>query len=78
MKTNLIMGDDNPSAFLHEGAITAEECAEAVIRAFEKVTFLILPHAEVAQYIVKKAENRDRWLHSLRKIRAGIVGSMKN
>jgi len=58
-------------------AITAEECAAAVVEALEKETFLILPHAEVAEYIVKKAENRDRWLHSLRKIRADVL-SAKN
>jgi len=72
VKTDLIMGESNPNAFLHEGAITAEECAGAVVQALEKETFLMLPHREVAEYIVKKAENRDRWLHSLRKIRAGI------
>ncbi len=55
-------------------AITAEECAEAVVKALEKENFLILPHAEVAQYIVKKAENHDRWLHSLRKVRKAVLG----
>lgn len=73
VKTNLIMGEDNPNSFLHEGAISAEECADAVIKALEKETFLILPHTEVAEYIVKKAENRDRWLHSLRKIRSAVL-----
>jgi NAD(P)-dependent dehydrogenase (short-subunit alcohol dehydrogenase family) len=78
VKTDLIMGESNPNSFLHEGAISAEECAREVVRALEKETFLILPHTEVAEYIVKKAENRDRWLHSLRKIRAGILSAKKN
>lgn len=73
VKTRLIMGEDNSNIFLHEGAITAEECADAVVKALEKETFLILPHAEVAEYIVKKAENRDRWLHSLRKLRNAVL-----
>lgn len=76
VKTDLIMGgENNPNGFLTVDAISAAECADAVIKALEKETFLILPHPEVADYIVKKAENRDRWLHSLRKIRAAVLNS---
>jgi NAD(P)-dependent dehydrogenase (short-subunit alcohol dehydrogenase family) len=76
VKTRLIMGDEGKSnSFLLPEAISAEECAGQVVEALEKETFLILPHREVADYIVKKAENRDRWLHSLRKIRAAILGA---
>lgn len=77
VKTDLIMGADNPNSFLMPEAISAEECADAVVKAFEKETFLILPHVEVADYIVKKAENRDRWLHSLRKMRAAVLSAKK-
>ncbi|HVE59657.1 MAG TPA: SDR family oxidoreductase, partial [Pyrinomonadaceae bacterium] len=73
VKTRLITGEEGkPNNFLLADAITAEECAEAVVNALEKETFLILPHREVADYIVNKAENRDRWLHSLRKIRTAV------
>jgi hypothetical protein len=72
----LIEGEEGKSnSFLLPESISAEECAEAVVRALERETFLILPHREVAEYIVKKAENRDRWLHSLRKIRAAVLNS---
>jgi NAD(P)-dependent dehydrogenase (short-subunit alcohol dehydrogenase family) len=74
VKTRLIEGEEGKSNnFLLPEAITADECAAAVVAALEKETFLILPHPEVAEYIVKKAENRDRWLHSLRKIRAAVL-----
>jgi short-subunit dehydrogenase len=76
VKTRLISGEEGKSNnFLLPEAISAEQCADAVVKALEKETFLILPHAEVAEYIVKKAENRDRWLHSLRKIRAAVLNS---
>ena len=75
--TRLIDGADNPNKFLMPEAITAEACADAVIKALEAETFLILPHAEVAEYIVKKAENRDRWLHQLRKMRNYVLESRK-
>jgi NAD(P)-dependent dehydrogenase (short-subunit alcohol dehydrogenase family) len=76
VRTRLIEGEEGKSnSFLLPESISAEECAEAVVRALERETFLILPHREVAEYIVKKAENRDRWLHSLRKIRAAVLNS---
>ena len=76
VRTRLIEGDEGkPNSFLLPEAITAEECADAVVKALEKETFLILPHPEVAEYIVKKAENRDRWLDRLRKIRAAILNT---
>ncbi|CAN5682730.1 SDR family oxidoreductase [soil metagenome] len=78
VKTNLIASAEGESEnFLMAEAITAEACADAVVKALEKETFLILPHAEVANYIVNKAENYDRWLHSLRKIRAVVLGKCK-
>lgn len=75
VKTNLILGENNPNSFLHEGAISTAECAEAVIKGLESEKFLILPHEEVAQFIINKAENRDRWLHSLRKIRTAVLAA---
>lgn len=71
--TRLIDGEDNPNKFLMADAISVEECADAVIKALEAETFLILPQAEVAEYIVNKAENRDRWLHQLRKMRNYVL-----
>ncbi len=74
VKTNLIAcAEGELENFLMAEAITVEECAGAVVEALEKEHFLILPHPEVAQYIVNKAENYDRWLHSLRKIRSAVL-----
>lgn len=76
VKTDLIAtADGEPDNFLMAEAITAEACAEAVIKGLETEKFLILPHPEVAQYIVNKAENYDRWLHSLRKIRRAVTAT---
>lgn len=78
VKTRLIASaEGEPENFLTAEAISAEACAEAVIEGLENERFLILPHAEVAQYVVKKAENYDRWLHSLRKMRRAILGTKK-
>jgi NAD(P)-dependent dehydrogenase (short-subunit alcohol dehydrogenase family) len=74
VKTALIeCAEGEPENFLMREAVTVEECAREVVKGLESENFLILPHREVAQYIVKKAENYDRWLHSLRKIRGAIL-----
>jgi len=74
VKTDLIASaEGEPENFLMAEAITAEACADAVVKGLESENFLILPHPEVAQYILNKAENYDRWLHSLRKIRQAVL-----
>lgn len=74
VKTQLIAtAEGEPENFLMADAITVEECAEAVVEGLEKETFLILPHKEVAEQIVKKAQNRDKWLGSLRQMRNAIM-----
>lgn len=74
VKTAMIASNEGePENFLMAEAISAADCAETVIKGLEKESFLILPHAEVGQYIVNKAENYDRWLHSLRKIRLAVL-----
>lgn len=78
VKTRLIASaDGEPENFLMAEAITAEECADAVVKGLEAENFLILPHPQVGHYIVKKAENYDRWLHSIRKIRNAVFESRK-
>lgn len=74
VKTALIASaEGEPENFLMAEAISVEDCADAVVKALEKESFLMLPHARVADYTVKKAENYDRWLHSLRKVRTAIL-----
>ena len=74
VRTRLIECEcDNPNAFLLHDSISAEDCAEAVVKSLEEEKFLILPHEEVADYIVKKAQDRDRWLDAIRKMRAAVL-----
>ena len=73
VKTNMIAAaEGEPENFLMAEAISPEACADAVIKGLETENFLILPHAEVAVYIRNKAENYDRWLYSLRKMRKAL------
>lgn len=78
VRTQLIASaEGEPDNFLYADSISVEDCAEAVVKGLETEQFLILPHSEVAKYIVNKAENYDRWLQSLRKMRAAILGNKR-
>ncbi len=74
VKTNLIATPDGePENFLMAEAIEVEDCAEAVVRALETEQFLILPHKEVAEYIVSKASNYDKWIGWMSGLRNKIL-----
>jgi NAD(P)-dependent dehydrogenase (short-subunit alcohol dehydrogenase family) len=74
VKTNLIATPEGePESFLMAEAITVEDCAEAVVKALEAETFLILPHKEVAEYIVSKVSNYDKWLGWMSGLRRKIL-----
>ncbi len=74
VKTRLIEDPNyGNNQFLIPDSITVEECVDAVVKTLEKEEFLILPHEEVGEYIINKAENYDRWLHQLRKVRAAVL-----
>jgi len=76
VKTAMIAtAEGMPENFLMAEAISAEACADAVVKGLEDERFLILPHAEVGQYFINKAENYDRWLHSLRKMRKAVLAN---
>ncbi|HLL26432.1 MAG TPA: SDR family oxidoreductase [Xanthobacteraceae bacterium] len=55
-----------------DGVLTPEQCADAVIKGLEAETFLILPHPQVAQYMRNKAENYDRWLGGMVKLKRSL------
>jgi NAD(P)-dependent dehydrogenase (short-subunit alcohol dehydrogenase family) len=71
VRTRMLMGDDMSSTanFLVEGSVSPEEVAEAVVKGLEEERFLILPHPEVAEYFRRKADDYDRWLRGMRRLR---------
>jgi hypothetical protein len=44
-----------------------------VAQAVRDGGFLILPHPEVARYVVNRAGDRDRWLSGMRRIRRAVT-----
>ncbi len=43
---------------------------EAVVEALREERFLVLPHPEVLEYFRRKADDYDRWLRGMRRLRA--------
>ena len=71
--TNMLRGGcDGISKFLVDRAISAEECADAVVRGLEVEKFLILPHPEVAEYLRRKTSDYDRWLRGMRRLQRNV------
>jgi len=72
-----MLGYDDPAAAAPvPGLLTPEVTAQRVAEAMEEERFLILPHPEVADYMVFKAKEPDKWLAAMRKLRARLVAKL--
>jgi len=71
VRTNMLdNADDGIGLLLRETAISAEQVAEAAVAGIAEERFLILPHAEVAEYFQRKATDYERWLRGMRRLKA--------
>jgi NAD(P)-dependent dehydrogenase (short-subunit alcohol dehydrogenase family) len=57
-----------------DGMIEPEQVAEVVTQALAEERFLVLPHAEVATYIQRKAGDYDRWIRGMQRLREKYEG----
>lgn len=57
-------------AIAASGAVVSpEKVAEIVLEAVREERFLILTHPDTAGYVLRRAEDRDRWLSGMRRLR---------
>ena len=53
-----------------DGVMSAEAVAAAALDGLAAERFLILPHPEVADYMARKAADRDRWIAGMARLQA--------
>ncbi len=51
-----------------------DDVASVVLEALRAERFLILPHPEVHDYVVRRAADHDRWIAGMRKLQARVLG----
>jgi NAD(P)-dependent dehydrogenase (short-subunit alcohol dehydrogenase family) len=68
-------GGTGRKSFLAEGALTPERVAECVVEGLRREEFLILPHPEVLGFFQRKANDYERWLRGMRRLRDKVMGS---
>jgi NAD(P)-dependent dehydrogenase (short-subunit alcohol dehydrogenase family) len=68
------MTTPGPSAARIDGVMLPTEVARIVIEAIEAERFLILTHPKVNEYVQRKAQNIDRWLAGMRRLRDKTYG----
>ena len=56
-----------------DGIIEPEALAQTVLEAIREERFHVLPHPEVEEYVRRKGDNIDRWLHGMRRLRRTSV-----
>jgi NAD(P)-dependent dehydrogenase (short-subunit alcohol dehydrogenase family) len=73
VRTPMLSGAERSVATV-DGVIEPEVVANAVIEALGEERFLVLPHPEVAEYVRRKGEDRERWLAGMRRLQARFAG----
>lgn len=79
VRTGMLAGGEDVSAgavVISQGVIEPEECAAAVVAGLADERFLILPHPEVAEFVLRKATDHDRWLAGMRRLQATIESGL--
>jgi NAD(P)-dependent dehydrogenase (short-subunit alcohol dehydrogenase family) len=64
--TGMYQGDGGSAGV--DGALTAEQVADEIVKVMAEEHFLILPHPRVLEYMRAKTANYDRWLGGMQKI----------
>ncbi|MGE0441173.1 MAG: SDR family oxidoreductase [Gemmatimonadales bacterium] len=68
VRTPMLAADPRIAALLEPAAIEPEAVADAVIAGLRSGEFLVLPHPEVAEFVRRKADDRDRWIRGVQRI----------
>lgn len=65
-----MIGLSDKDAAGSDALLTAGEVAQAVISAMKEGRFLVLPHREVREFAMLRAQDHDRWIGGMRKLQS--------
>ena len=68
VRTGMVTGDGGTAG--GDGILSPEQVAQVIVDTMREETFLVLPHAEVADYFKLKANDYGRWLGGMQKLKA--------
>ena len=74
VRTDMIAGHEGGVASVN-GVIEPDQVADAVIAGLAEEKTLILPHPVVAEYVNRRAQDRDRWIAGMRKLQQRTYGA---
>ncbi len=77
VRTPMMLSADSDSgrpSFLSDGALSAEAVAQCALDGLREGRFLILPHEDVLTFWQRKAQDYERWLRGMRRLRAKVMG----
>ncbi len=67
-------GNSSTQAASVDGMMEPETLADAVIEGLRAESFLILPHAEVLEYMRRKTADYDRWIGGMNRLQLRLLG----
>ena len=68
VESDMVTGDGGSAG--HDGILTPAQVAQEVVTTMRDEKFLVLPHPQVAQYFLNKAQDYDRWIGGMQKMYA--------
>ena len=71
VRTNMTKGREKDVASV-DGMLEPDVLVEKIQEGIDKKQFLILPHAEVQNYIEKKSSNYDKWISGMARLKIKI------
>lgn len=72
VETDMLDETDPVHQYLRMRSLTPDDVAESVITGLARESFLILPHAEVAEFFQLKAADYDRWIRGMQRLNQKI------
>lgn len=73
VETDMLDDSDPIHRYLHLHSITVAVAARSILDGIRKEEFLILPHAQVAEFFAMKTDNYDRWIRGFQRLRQKLM-----